>query len=98
MNFTPGPWTWDKEEGAIVAGTPEKGKIIAHPEVYTRKESEANINLITAAPDMYAALKESRDLQLIVLDTFALDAATGQSLVDLINNTRQALAKAEGRK
>lgn len=105
--FTPGPWHLDRHDGfrepstddfAIVAPT-----VICPAIVWGGlRESEANANLIAAAPDLFAELRET----LIALPDHSRDckgwdvSGTGAAccfFAERHRNARAVLAKAEGR-
>jgi hypothetical protein len=88
-NFTPGPWFAFDDE--IVA---ERGDThIAQATLYDSTnptEWQANLHLLAAAPDLYAALKALRD------QSYGNPATPHEAaLIDLMADA--ALAKAEGR-
>lgn len=98
MEYTKGPWTWNEDEAAVVAGTPEKGKIICYPEKYSKKEFYGNKNLIAAAPDMYEALKEfENQLPELWGDGIRNGKVTLTLDADVIDGIMDAIRKAEGR-
>jgi hypothetical protein len=81
IEFTPGPWKLIKEVNHWTVGAegmPEIGQIL----------QEANANLISAAPDLYDALKEARD---------ALCSHPDYQTKESLAMFDAAIAKAEGR-
>ena len=60
---TPGPWSWNlvRVQRAITGAQGEPVAYV-HGEGVSEAESEANASLISAAPDLLAACKNSRDI------------------------------------
>lgn len=92
---TPGPWEY-RHKWPAVAALYSHGDVIGH--IYrdgAHNNSKANAQLVAAAPDLYAALRE-----IIFLDVIAgsiNDDAWLQDHSDALAVARAALAKAEGR-
>lgn len=105
---TPGPWKWDHDElhqasliDAYYAAR-ERNEYENHPQAIVETDSGyygpfgADRDLIAAAPDMLAALKEFR------LKEEYVAGAQGNHLIlriplDVIQKAAAAIAKAEGR-
>lgn len=84
MKHTPGPW---KRYGSVICGG-----MTTIVEVYLEEndeETEANARLITAAPELYEALKELHDAVMNGKDGLLL-------LTQELPAARVVLAKAEG--
>ena len=101
--FTPGPWTFDWEDdnrtwaivksptGKIVANVnTESGPDIA-PLVSDKMPAQANAQLISAAPDLFEALKKAIDALERADDSFGVPGLHG-----IINEADAAIRKAEG--
>lgn len=76
--WTPGPWVMIEQDRSIMS---PNGLQIAHTMSkpgcgmqWDKEELEANAHLIAAAPDLYAALNESRD------ELFSLGLSAGHAL------------------
>jgi hypothetical protein len=80
---TPGPWKWSDEGAYIVATHADLGSIVIAKIAFVAAESVANGHLMTAAPELLAALKAVVSVA---------DRKTAE--FDL---ARSAIAKAEGR-
>lgn len=113
-NFTAGPWIAEHqgpESANAYAILTDKGWVVGHPWIaqafgqnvgpLTAEETQANVKLITAAPDLYEALKGVMgliDSGYLVRDTSG-DVEPGwamrqiQSML-LLANAEKALAKA----
>lgn len=94
-NWTPGPWRVEvKPEVAFVVG-PDNARIamLAFGNFGISEKTKATMDLIAAAPDLYAALEA-----LIAIDEDeAADGATLQARVDAAWDAAKAsLAKARG--
>lgn len=88
MKFTPGPWVVEKDNGYLING------VIQVPDCY--EEHHADAALIAAAPELYEALKEAKEIIRIMHGDLAWGIYDQHSPeMKRINN---ALAKAEGRK
>lgn len=86
-NFTPGPWH-PRLDCELPAITDDAGYPLA-VFIVLRQPAFANVNLISAAPDMYAALKA------LVADTPCADRPINMTAAWLA--AEDAIAKAEGR-
>lgn len=80
---TSGPWKWSEEGARIVAPHAELGSIVIAKIAFVAAESVANGHLMTAAPELLAALKAVVSVA---------DRKTAE--FDLAHS---AIAKAEGR-
>jgi hypothetical protein len=103
--FTPGPWQWfpsvSKEQPVVIDTAigvdSTNGTIIA--EVTRGKQFEANAHLISAAPDLYEALRQCRLELRYCADQLAADGQTGHpedSVSRALRSGEAALAKARG--
>ena len=104
MKFTPGPWR--VEEGTFLVWADSDAREFDIPIVRCKREyrhwgrrmpdeeHEANVRLIAAAPDMYEALEEAR--QLINGDLVGVEWK--RACQDFMRHSRAALAKARGEK
>jgi hypothetical protein len=95
MNFTPGPWRAKRvphENRLAVEGS----GLILVTHTFDGVQAESNINLISAAPDMYEALKKL----LVVVKYEGERADTADTSIniyqELINQAKSALCKAGG--
>lgn len=89
-NFTPGPWDRiEQKEDRLYIGTAKKP--IADICTLYGAESDANLALIAAAPDMYKALDMARTRL-----WGARASITERSFDSLILTIEKAMAKAEG--
>ncbi len=87
--FTPGPWELDSN-GIFKGPFP-----IA---ICKGDESNANARLISAAPDMYEALKEARDkIQDHINEIYSNGGIEYLGLGSLLDKIDHILAKADGR-
>ena len=100
MNCTRGKWEFYSGVGApavIVKGNKQPDKLICHARLFMGSEdlseSEANAHLISAAPDMYEALKMSKD----ALKTLLYEHPTDEIGIIQISVIDKALNKAEGK-
>lgn len=96
MNHTKGPWFFDRSNfhtGPIVSNENGNHEIC---EVYSSGDEDeiatANVNLICAAPTMYAALSDLR--RYLAQDNIVPKSITLQLL---ISNANHALKKAKGK-
>ncbi len=99
MNHTPGPWTIGKDNEGVVRFT-KPGEL---PDgcIVMGRNREANCNLIAAAPDLLAALKDARS----VVARYAEEAGPCDHAVNIcvcgikesLDQIDAAIAKAEGR-
>lgn len=93
---TPGPW---RVTGPNVrAGDALLAIVTDHwaDEKTPPKEKSSNAQLIAAAPDMLAALREA--VRVLEYAADALDAPAASHFRETISDARAAIAKAEGRK
>lgn len=111
-NFTKGPWRKGKIAGAIVADYPPSMALFPAPE-YAEREREyyggyliaesispENVSIICAAPDMYEALKQLLDENLLVELACLIRQYPKEPVINIIESVfpqiKNALAKAEG--
>lgn len=106
MEYTKGKWYWEDDD----SGRPHNLRARIDDRVsyhilflgldfagnYAFREAQANANLIASAPDMYEALKETRTA-LHNQYRYESDEGMRLHLKGVINQTTNALAKAEGR-
>jgi len=103
IRFTPGPWKI-KHNYTVWAGNGTKEKLIV-PEgdklerdyflsLLSTEERQANVQLISTAPELYEALQEMIDFQ---QKTFSDFAAFFNARTKILEKAKQAIAKAEGR-
>ena len=96
---TPGPWVVlggdcvMGPDGAWVAHV-NRGRYCGEPQGWTRPEGTANAALITAAPDLLAALREVADAHEALLREYGKPWGWGRLPVE---TARSAIARAEGR-
>ena len=98
MNYTKGQWkaylTKKPDEWTVCAG--ENGIYgiceTVFDDALLLSEKKANAHLISAAPDMYEALKSLK----IRFDLAILDLKESQSDIEVCSKVDKALAKAEG--
>lgn len=93
--FTPGPWhyyTFGGTEAIVFAPLVEKVSQPVAKVGYERPDFEANAHLISAAPEMYEALKGLREL--VQREVSGIDKRYWNSSIVAAD---KALAKAEGR-
>ena len=100
--FTPGPWYphLAKADHCLSSSVwgPEPGNQVAVIGGKSLQTMNANANLIAAAPAMYGALLQVREMLLILADN-AGDVPewnTGGEMCELAHIVRTALAQAEG--
>lgn len=86
MKPTPGPWSYDPETEKVTAGA--RG-------VIARVEPDSG-PLVAAAPEMFTALNAWGTWAINAYDFGNLGGADRAALRALIEQTRAALAKAEG--
>ncbi len=95
MSHTPGPWTYRKnpmrEDGWFAYES--KGACITFAQV-----SEDDARLITAAPEMYSALKEIVDTSIDVagMSHSEMMAQASQFIIKMRRLAKSAVDKAEG--
>ena len=90
---------WIIEDDYIVD---EEGEIICH--VYLRSEddigeqimTEANAQLIAAAPELLERLKKNQEFNHNILSYFGWDIENEDKINELIDKNREAIQKAEG--
>lgn len=95
-NFTPGPWlaNWDDEWQRHVVDAGRDGVCVCCP---LPNEDAANAQLIAAAPDLYARLRESTALLRSALPPAGKDTTRLYGSVEKqIAANEAALKKAEG--
>lgn len=91
--FTPGPWKYvlgPHLSGMVVKNDYRLGDdfVIASMEFGFEGQSQANLDLMTAAPDLYAALK--------LVDTWMEATAKQLGITTIHADVRAALARARG--
>lgn len=92
MNYTKGEWKvastgFDREYRKFIVLDNEWLWITAEAKGETEEEAEANAHLVSAAPEMYEALKA------IIDEARGTDRFGGDQITDALN----AIAKAEGK-
>lgn len=65
---SPGPWTWDEDEGEVVAAD-ERVVIYANAQE-PFDQYRADMQLIAAAPEMLALLREARPMLGLIVKAF----------------------------
>jgi hypothetical protein len=99
--FTKGPWeVQDPPEGLpIIEKDFDDIAFIRAPSLATGAEIIANAHLISAAPDMYEALKAALRIKDLWYADYVDDEHAGETeaLGTMLNLFEQAIAKAEGK-
>lgn len=95
---TPGPWKADKTWGLITALGGMVEVAACHAGRGSLQETDANARLIAAAPELLGIVKRIAE----VSEAFDTNTDKGLralvlSMLDLGNDAKQAIAKAEGR-
>ncbi len=91
LNITPGPWTWDGPADNIHVTQAETDNRICF--LTSHGPTEANANLIAAAPDLHRALSAAQ----AALKSYEYDNASPELAAAIGAFVDRALAKAEGR-
>lgn len=95
---TPGPWIWKDGYEGLYAGSIAQENAVMDFAMYEgmwlsyRDERDANANLIAAAPELLAALKQAVEVMESVAKTHSYDISIGA-----VPDARAAIQKAEGR-
>jgi len=114
MNHTPGPWVSDTDNRRLVNRVVARGSIISHVFAGQRKlqtieqydkETEANANLIAAAPELLEAANKCYEFHRLLLSKIGAAGhrysdATGEWVCDpwtqAFKDLGKAIAKAKG--
>lgn len=94
-NFTKGQWGVAIQDWHAVVGSFETDTVVASVQGETRETMAANAHLIAAAPDLLAALKETRSALNLFYDS-SEDDVTMRGVGDAMALADAAIAKARG--
>jgi len=94
-SHTPGPWF--PATGWVGAGTLENPRVICSVHGYPYGNTEANVQLIAAAPELLKELTRTRDLLAAIIRTKGKDWLGYPSVERLIADANAAIAKAVAR-